>query len=257
MPYARREDCRIHYVVEGRGPTLVLHHWSFASLEFWYDFGYVEAMKDEFRLVLIDSRGHGKSDAPHDPNAYRPQTRVNDVTAVLDDLKADRAHFFGYSMGGWIGFCMAAHAPRRLHSLTIGGQHPQAQDLSGLRDFLRIGVDRGPEAFVSAWEDNVGPLTDEQRQRMLSYDFAAMSCAAQDRESLEWILPRIDVPCLLFSGDRDPAHPAARACVTAIPDATFAALSGLDHGATIACSDRVIPVLRSFLNLEGDRPALD
>jgi pimeloyl-ACP methyl ester carboxylesterase len=251
MPYATNDGCRIHYEVEGMGPAFVLHHWSFASLDFWYDFGYVKRLAEDFRLVLVDSRGHGKSDAPHELNDYRPETRVRDVVAVLDELLIDRAHFFGYSMGGWIGFCMAAFAPHRLLSLIVGGQHPRAQDLGGLRSFLQHGVDRGPEAFVSLWEKNVGPLTDEQRKRMLAYDFAAMIAAAQDRESIEPMLPGIEVPCLLFAGDKDPAHPLARASVPTIPGATFVSLAGLDHGAAIERSDLVAPILRSFAKFES------
>jgi pimeloyl-ACP methyl ester carboxylesterase len=250
MSFVANEGCRIHYIVEGEGPPLVLHHWSFASLDFWYDFGYVEALAGMHRLLLLDSRGHGRSDAPHDTAAYGPQTRVGDVTAVLDDVGVDRAAFFGYSMGGWIGFCMAAYAPDRLSALLIGGQHPQAQDLSGLRDFLRIGVEQGAAAFVASWESQIGPLMEDQRNRMLAYDFVAMTAAAQDRESLEFALPRIAVPCLVFAGDQDPAYPLARESAQAIPGATFVSFAGLDHGGVIARSDLVVPVLHSFLNPE-------
>ena len=124
MPYATNGRVRIHYRVEGKGPALVLHHWTFSSLEAWYELGYVDALAPEHRLILIDSRGHGKSDAPHDEAAYRPEPRVADVVAVLDTLNTSEAAFFGYSMGGWIGFACARHAPKRFSALVLGGQHP-------------------------------------------------------------------------------------------------------------------------------------
>ena len=70
--------------------------------------------KADRQLILLDARGHGASDKPHDPAAYDLRLRVGDVTAVLDDLEIRRADYFGYSMGGWIGFGLAKHAPVRL-----------------------------------------------------------------------------------------------------------------------------------------------
>src|SRR4051794_25832175 len=104
MPYASNQGTRIHYEVEGVGPPLVLHHGTFGSGEQWRDFGYVEALKRDYQLILIDARGHGASDKPHDPAAYDLTLRVTDVTSVLDDFRVQQAHYFGYSMGGWIGF---------------------------------------------------------------------------------------------------------------------------------------------------------
>ncbi|MGD9676181.1 MAG: alpha/beta fold hydrolase, partial [Candidatus Bipolaricaulia bacterium] len=70
MPYATNGGVRIHYEVEGAGPALLLHHWTFASLDVWHELGYVDALAPDHRLLLMDSRGHGKSDAPHDALAY-------------------------------------------------------------------------------------------------------------------------------------------------------------------------------------------
>jgi len=61
-------------------------------------------LKDDYQLILIDARGHGASDKPHDPEAYRTETMVADVVSVLNDLNIEKAHFLGYSMGGQIGW---------------------------------------------------------------------------------------------------------------------------------------------------------
>jgi pimeloyl-ACP methyl ester carboxylesterase len=65
MAYADNNGVRIHYQVEGNGPPLVLQHGYSDSLESWYDFGYVEQLKSERQVILIDARGHGASDQPH------------------------------------------------------------------------------------------------------------------------------------------------------------------------------------------------
>jgi pimeloyl-ACP methyl ester carboxylesterase len=56
---------------------------------------------------------------------------VADVVAVIDAVGVERAYFWGYSMGGYIGFGMAKHAPQRINALVIGGQHPFARNQEG------------------------------------------------------------------------------------------------------------------------------
>jgi pimeloyl-ACP methyl ester carboxylesterase len=61
---------RIHYEVEGTGSPFVLQHGITDGLESWYEYGFVDALRDDHTLILIDARGHGGSDKPHDPVAY-------------------------------------------------------------------------------------------------------------------------------------------------------------------------------------------
>jgi len=129
MPFAMNSDVRIHYCVEGDGAPLVLQHGFFWSIDGWYRLGYVDALKSNYRLILVDMRGHGASDKPHDGRAYTLQQHVSDVTAVLDQLHIPLVHFWGFSMGGWIGFGMAKYAAQRLTSLTIGGASPYARTI--------------------------------------------------------------------------------------------------------------------------------
>jgi pimeloyl-ACP methyl ester carboxylesterase len=66
MPYVGNQGIRIHYKVEGQGPPLVLQHGSTSSLQAWYQNGYVEPLKPHYQPILVDARGHGASDKPHD-----------------------------------------------------------------------------------------------------------------------------------------------------------------------------------------------
>ena len=101
-------------------------------------------------MVLLDARGHEASDKPHDPAAYGLLNHVADVLAILEALQLSKAHFFGYSMGGLIGFGLAKYAPGRVESLVIGGAHPYA-DQSDVEAFGPL--DGGdPEAFLTALE---------------------------------------------------------------------------------------------------------
>ncbi len=247
MPFADNQGIHIHYETEGEGPPLVLQHGSLLTMESWYEYGYVSALKNDYRLILLDARGHGASDKPHKPEAYELKKRVEDIVAVLDDLGMAKAHFFGYSMGGWIGFGVARYAPERFRSLIIGGQHPYAQNMDGLRQFVRYGVENGPEAFVAMWERELGALSSESRERMLAYDYEAHLVVAQDRESLEAVLPTMRIPCLLYAGEMDEAYPLAKECAKQIANVTFVTLPGLDHMQAIMRSDEVLPHVKRFL----------
>lgn len=245
MPYVNHQGTRIHYKVEGNGPPLVLQHGSTSSLEAWYLFRYVEMLMQHYQLILVDARGHGASDKPHDRADYALPLRVGDVVAVLDDLGIEKAHYWGYSMGGWIGFGLAQYAPGRLLSLIIGGAHPYADRIDTFRD-----VDgRDPETFIAAFEKFVGiNVTPVIREQILDNDLQALAAALHDRESQEHVLANIAVPCCLYVGEDDPRLDQVRLCLNDIPDVTLVTLPGLDHAFANIRSDQVVPPVAAFLN---------
>jgi pimeloyl-ACP methyl ester carboxylesterase len=121
MPRVDNNGVSIRYRVEGDGPPLVLQHGFTDSSETWYERGFVGALKPHYSVVLIDARGHGQSDKPHDPPSYTPDKFASDIVAVLDDLGMKTATYWGYSMGGWIGFDMARYALDRITCFVLGG----------------------------------------------------------------------------------------------------------------------------------------
>ena len=255
MPYADHLGTRIHYQVEGEGPPLVLQHGFTGNLTRWYLHGYVDALRPHYRLILVDARGHGVSDKPHDPAAYALPLRIGDVVSVLDALSLERAHFWGYSMGGWIGFGMAKYARQRVGALVIGGAHPYEQRLppSSRLD----GSD--PEAFLAALfgrlEVNTAAIPPALRQELLANDFRALAAAQQDRPSLEDILPTMTMPCCLYAGDADPLYDKVRKCAQSIPGAISFAMPGLDHGAAFREAGLALTHVVKFLHAVTDGTA--
>jgi len=247
MPYADNEGITIHYKLEGAGPPLLLQHGFTSCIEAWFEYGYVAALRPEYQLILIDARGHGASDKPHDQAAYTLERRVADVTAVLDTLKIEKAHFWGYSMGGWIGFGMAKHAPNRLDKLEIGGQHPFARDQSGFRQWLRHGIAEGPDALVTAFESMAGPIPEAYADCLRTADLQAWLAAVEDRVSNEDVLGTMTMPCCLYAGDADPIFAQAKQASERIPNAVFFALPGLSHLEGFRESRRVLPPIMEFL----------
>jgi pimeloyl-ACP methyl ester carboxylesterase len=244
LPFAHNNGIRIHYQVEGTGPPLLMHHGSGGSGSDWRDLGYTDPLKGDYRLILIDARGAGASDKPHEAAAYDIAMRASDVTAVLDHLEVSQAHYFGYSLGGWIGFVLARYAPDRFSSLILGGAHPYPENMQPYRDLMP--PDMG--AFLASMEKVYGAhLTPAMRSRLEQTDLRALQTMTQDRPSLADTLPHMKMPCLLFVGEADPRFPDVQECVSHLADVTYFSLPGLDHASAFLDTALVLPHVKAFL----------
>jgi pimeloyl-ACP methyl ester carboxylesterase len=253
MPYATNNGVRIRYEVEGSGPPLVLHIGYIGGLEDWADAGYVAPLARHYRVLRLDPRGQGQSDKPHDPDAYAVSFRVSDVLAVLDAEGIERAHFWGYSLGGWIGFALGVYAPDRVASLIIGGAHPftgNPRPIDG--DYFLDGFRDGMAPFVAACEadDPAYFVSTGERERWLAADVDALR-AVRLTNLTEPDLERnavaaIRVPTLIYAGTLDNPEPKAEAA-RLLPNASFVALDGLDHAQAMNRADLVLPHVLAFL----------
>jgi pimeloyl-ACP methyl ester carboxylesterase len=258
MPYADSEGLRIHYRVEGEGQPLMIHHGFGVGLESVYDVvSLVETLRTDYQLILIDARGHGASDKPHDPDAYGMELRVADVVAVLDELQISKTHFCGYSMGGTVGFGIAKYAPERLLSLIIGGEgaHEAAsEEPSSWSEKAIELLKQGMETFVSAAGELFGGTSPEFEAKLMNNDAQAFiaQLSPRDEPNIVDILPTIAVPCLVFAGEKDDVHASAKRASELIPDATFVSLPGLDHVGAGYRGDLILPYITKFLATVGE-----
>ncbi|MFL5873834.1 MAG: alpha/beta fold hydrolase [Solirubrobacterales bacterium] len=101
---------RFHYAEAGSGDEVVLclHGWP----QHWYEWRHLmPALADRYRVIALDLRGYGWSDAP--PSGYAKEDMADDVLAVLDALGIERVKLVGHDWGAWIGFLLALKAPQR------------------------------------------------------------------------------------------------------------------------------------------------
>lgn len=257
MPCADNDGVRIYYEVEGDGPPLVLLSGFTGRLHDWrrQDIAVAQALREEYRLILMDQRGLGQSDKPHEAAAYALETRVRDVTAVLDTEAIARAHVWGYSRGGVVGLGLGVHAPERCRALIVGGVDPwYVNDRAGS---LRVAAElrRGTMAdHLARREACSGPLPPVARADFLANDplaLAAMREATADEPGLAEAVMAISVPLLLYAGEHDTAFAGARRAAAAIPGATFVPLAGCDHAQAFQEAPAILPHVRAFLNRPG------
>ena len=254
MAFATCDEVRIHYEVAGEGPPLLLYHGFGGSCAGWLDFGGVDTLRQHYRLIMIDARGHGRSDKPHGVEAYSLSDKVADVLAVLDDLAIERAHFYGYSYGGLMGWALGMNAPERFASMVIGGAHPMephGPELFGRFDAMLHYLGLGMDAYVR-WREEHGVCWPWSfRARMLANDPVALSAFL--RASLDHYPlgnpSRMTMPVLVVSGDDDElmAGSTAKAAAARLPCGHYVEISRADHPALYLDGARVMPLVEEFL----------
>jgi pimeloyl-ACP methyl ester carboxylesterase len=256
VPYASSGVVRINYRVEGSGPPLVLQTGFSDSLESWYELGYVAPLSKDYRLILIDARGHGDSDKPHEPEAYSPTHMVGDVVSVLDACDVAETHFYGYSMGGSIGLAMAKLHPERLRSLVAGGACPADDSFpEEVGEQMVTLAQKGAEAFIEVWETQA-PISDELKNRLLANDMVALQAAQQNQDflSVEDVPLSFGEPFLMIMGDQDWSYPAMAKFADRLEPGVLVTLPGLNHLEAFLHSDLVVPVLTRFLTEGAPHP---
>jgi pimeloyl-ACP methyl ester carboxylesterase len=239
MPYTFNQGEKIHYHVEGSGPPLVLQHGGFGSLHDWYDYNYVSALKDDHRLILTDARAHGQSAKPHQSEKYSPELHAGDIIAVLDELGIESCHFFGFSMGGRIGYWVALFHPARLRSLMVLGSDPYAWEPTE--------IIKGAQT-ISDWPHQVPYITAAHRDRLVSNDVQAlMASLVNPYSDNSDVLKKLNIPCLVLCGDADDGLENAQRSAAEIDNAIFIPIEGCDHFQSLVRSDLALPHIRRFL----------
>ena len=107
----------LHYILDGPedAPVVVLSNSLGTTLGLWD--GQLPALRERFRLLRYDIRGHGGSSTP--PGPYGIADLGRDVLSLLDGLGIGRASFCGLSVGGMTGMWLGGAAPERIERLVL------------------------------------------------------------------------------------------------------------------------------------------
>lgn len=233
----------IHHEQSGDGhPIVLVHGWGLDARRNWVETGWVDALVPHRRVVLLDVRGHGRSDKPHTPGSYTYRAMTADVIQVMDELGIESADLLGYSMGSFIGVALLGdeRAARRFSSMILGGIGNETEESAAVATRIAAALRADDAAAIDdplgrayrAFVDLGAPGT---------VDHEALAVAALDMwpdgRPVELGGPALGeavVPVLIVNGADDrPYVDTVRALVDALPRATEVVIPDADHLTTV------------------------
>jgi pimeloyl-ACP methyl ester carboxylesterase len=131
--YAPINGIKIWCAIFGKGEPVLLLHGGLANSNYWGN--QVPALARNYRVIVMDSRGHGRS--THDDRPYGYDLMASDVIGLMDFLKLPKAAIVGWSDGAIIGLDIAINHPERLSKLFAFAAN---SDPSGVADIAQSPV---------------------------------------------------------------------------------------------------------------------
>jgi pimeloyl-ACP methyl ester carboxylesterase len=256
MPHITAADgVRIFYETTGEGRPLLLMTGAFGTLEAWYENGWVDALAPERRIILMDLRGHGRSDRPHDASLYGWRKNASDAVAVLEAEDARGADVFGQSMGGQVVIALLHGDTSRIRSLAANGAYPMPEPIGRpIGRLLKRAKMLREEGMTWPLRSDVRSLSlpgeepsEVYRKRVLDSDAEAYACEAEGQAPMDdQHLPASGPPTMFFAAEHDAlAVQTCRDLPSQFPYARFTYIPGESHFVTRKAAT-FLPLLRAF-----------
>jgi pimeloyl-ACP methyl ester carboxylesterase len=224
MPHITADDgTRLYYEATGTGTPVIFVHEFAGDYRSWEP--QVRHFGKFYRCISFNARGYPPSDVPKDGERYSQDRARDDIRAVLDGLKIDKAHVVGLSMGGFAVLHFGMRYPQRARSLVIGGcgygaapnQREQfiAEAEAAARRFEELGMAKAAEAYAlgptRVQFQNKDPRGWAEFARELaehSTEGAALTQRGVQKRrpslfDLVEEMKKISVPTLIITGDED------------------------------------------------------
>ena len=260
MPFTTRDGIRLYWKLEGSGdrPPLVLLNSIGTDMSLWDR--ALQHLLPAFRLLRIDTRGHGASDAPE--GDYSLTLLANDVSAIMGDAGIDRAPIAGVSLGGMVAMQLALDHPERVTALGLictsaamdgasWAARVETVRTQGTAAIAEMAVGRFLCAPFAARHPEIADSMKRAITAQSDAGYSGAAAAIRDMALADRIAA-IAVPTLVVTGVADISTPYAshgEALVTTIPGAQHVSVEGA-HLPPIEDPGTLSAALRRFL-LEG------
>ena len=237
-------------------PWLVLSNSLATNLSMWDR--QVEALRDRFRILRYDQRGHGESDAP--AGQYDFGMLVADVIALMDALEIGRTHFAGLSMGGMTAIALAEQHPTRIDKVVACDCGPASTPQSaqqwkerialarehGMQALVQPTIERWfPADFIVANPDTIEKVRHMIRTTPLN---GFIGCAhALANFDLRPGLADIRHPVQFICGGQDASLAGTKALHAAVPGSGFVEIPGAGHISNMENPTTFTHALQAFL----------
>ncbi|WP_161536549.1 alpha/beta fold hydrolase [Bradyrhizobium sp. LCT2] len=192
--FAPVNGIKVWYAVFGRGEPVLLLHGGLANANYW---GHqVRALQRRYQVIVMESRGHGRSSRNQEPYGY--DVMASDVVGLLDHLKIRKAAIVGWSDGAIIGLDIAMKHPERVTKLFAFAAN---SDPSGVADIASSDVFNAYIARAGEEYKRLSPTPTEYKS------FVAEITKMWESQP-KWTAPdlaAIKVPTWIVDGDHDEA----------------------------------------------------
>jgi pimeloyl-ACP methyl ester carboxylesterase len=269
MPFARTDDgVKLYYEETGAGAPLVFVHEFAADHRSWEL--QMRHFGQRYRCVTFGARGYPPSDVPEKPASYSQNRATDDILAVMDHLKIDKAHVVGLSMGGFATLHFGFRHPTRALSLVVAGvgygaeKDQQAKFKGEVEVVARSLTTEGMEKFAAKYAygptrvqfENKDPRGFAQFKKELGEHSALGSANTQlgvqgHRPSLYDLLDKmraLTVPTLVLTGDEDwPCLTPSVLMKREIPSAALAVMPNCGHTINLEDPDLFNQIVGDFI----------
>ena len=271
--YTKSGDVHVAYQVFGTGPVDIVFVPGFVSHidNYWDEPNFARALLrlGKFaRVVMFDKRGTGLSDRVDAPAMDQ---RMDDIRAVMDAEKLDRASILGISEGGSLASLFAAHHPERCQALVLYGAFARFASWipsdDALEEFIQYidnhwGSGESVAMFVpSMAEDSAFRKWWGKYERFGANPGAAITIMRMNSQiDVTDALPAIRVPTLVLHRTDDVSVDVqgGRELAESIPNAKYVELAGSDHFfATGENRDQILREIEEFLTGSKPEPVID
>lgn len=249
---------RSAFSVEGEGEPLFLIHGIGASRASFA--GLAPHLKDEFRVISYDLRGHGVSPTPKPP--YTLDDLVEDLEALRAELGIAKAHFAGHSLGGMIGPAYARKYPKHVKTLGLWStaafrSEDDSAKVKGVVAAMRTkGIPQVLEALKDRWftpefAQRRPDIIERRMRQVIDTDpqvFLSVFDIYAETEMSPW-LHQIEHPCQVLTGENDGGcNPRLNKLIAeALPNSELVILPVLRHAILLEAADQVAPPVLDFL----------
>src|SRR4051794_6287897 len=237
--FAPVNGIQMYYAVFGAGDPILLIHGGLGHGDIWAS--QVATMSKTHKVIIADSRGHGRSTRTEQPYGY--DLMASDYLALLDYLKIDKTALVGWSDGGIIGIDIALHHPERLTRLF-------AQAANVTVDGVDPGV--ATNKTFNAYIERMGRDYKKMSKTPDEYDAFVAQISHMWESQPNWPkeeLAKITTPTAIVAGDHDEAikreHTDYMASV--IPGAKLIILPNASHFAMLQAPDEYTKAALDFI----------
>lgn len=234
MARLERDGVAIHYEVHGNGPAVLLSHGYSATCRMWD--GQVAALRDRWRVITWDMRGHGQSDSPEDQALYSEAYIVADMAAILRACGETRAVIGGLSLGGVMSMAFHVHHPAMTRALMLFDTGPGFRNEAARAAWNTRAMERADtlEARGIAALGGRAEIRAREHRGAAGLARAARGMLTSHGDRLIRSLPTIAVPTLVLVGSEDTNFLAATDYMARkIPNAIKVVIDGAGHAANL------------------------